>query len=112
MSPEAILVITHVPDRATADRLAAAILERRLAACVSIGTPVDSLYHWRGRIETAREVPVSIKAPARRYDAIESAIREVHPYELPEIVAVPFSHGLRPYLDWLGAEASDDGITT
>lgn len=108
MSPEAILVFTQVPDRATADRLAAAVLERRFAACVSIGTPVDSLYHWRGRIETAREVPVVIKAPAWRYGAVEAVIREIHPYELPEIIAVPVSHGLRPYLDWLAAETSTE----
>jgi periplasmic divalent cation tolerance protein len=108
LSPEAVLVVTQVPDRATADRLAAAVLERRLAACVSIGTPVDSLYHWRGRIETAREIPVVIKAPAWRYADIEATIRELHPYELPEVIAVPVSHGLRPYLDWLAAEASDD----
>ena len=71
---------------------------------VPVGAPVESMYHWRGQIETAQEVPVTIKTRAALYPRVEAAIRASHPYELPEIVAVPLTHGLRPYLDWLAAE--------
>lgn len=93
-----------MPDRASATALARALVEARLAACVNVGAPVDSLYHWRGEIETASEVPVMIKTQRDRYRDIESAIRARHPYELPEIIAVPISDGLAPYLQWITAE--------
>jgi len=100
----AILILTQMPNRASAQTLARYLVESRLAACVSIGAPVESLYHWRGQIETAEEVPVAVKTRAERYAAVEAAIREQHPYELPEILAVPVVHGLGPYLDWIAGE--------
>ena len=96
-----------MPDRASAQALARALVEERLAACVSVGAPTDSLYHWRGEIETAQEVPVAIKTRSGRYAAVEAAIRARHPYELPEILAVPVVHGLEPYLRWIDAETAD-----
>ena len=104
MAGAAILILTQMPDRASAQSLARSLVESRLAACVSIGAPVESLYHWRGQIETAEEVPVAVKTRAERYAAVEAAIREQHPYELPEILAVPAVHGLGPYLDWIAGE--------
>ncbi len=104
MADAAILVLTQMPDRASAQGLARALVEGRLAACVSIGTAVDSLYHWRGQIETAKEVPVTIKTRAGCYAAVEAAIVGRHPYELPEIVAVPISNGLVRYLEWIDTE--------
>jgi periplasmic divalent cation tolerance protein len=98
---EVILVLTQVPNRAYAEAIAAALIEARLAACVSIGTPVDSLYHWRGKIETANEIPLAAKTSAERYAEVEAAIRAHHPYELPEILAVPVSCGLASYLRWV-----------
>jgi len=100
----AILVFTQLPDRASAQALARALVEARLAACVSIGAPVESLYHWHGEIETAEEVPLVIKTGAHCYAAVEAAIRARHPYELPEILAVPVTDGLVPYLQWIAAE--------
>ena len=108
MDAAAILVMTQMPDRASALALARALVEARFAACVTIGAPVDSLYHWRGEIETAQEVPVVIKTRADRYAAVEAEIRARHPYELPEILAIPAINGLSPYLDWIAAEASAD----
>lgn len=108
MPSETIVVLTHLPDRASAEALARALVDERLAACVNIGTQVDSLYHWRGQIETAREVPLTIKTRASRYAAVEAAIRARHPYELPEIVAVPISAALAEYVDWIDAETSDN----
>ena len=98
MADAAILVLTQLPDRASAQALARALVEERLAACVSVGAPADSLYHWRGEIETAQEVPVAIKTRAARYAAVEAAIRARHPYSVPEIVAWPIERGLAEYL--------------
>lgn len=106
MAGAAILILTQMPDRASAQSLARSLVESRLAACVSIGMPVESLYHWRGEIETAQEFPVAVKTQPERYAEVEAAIRAHHPYELPEILAVPVIHGLAPYLDWIGAETA------
>ena len=108
MADEAILVLTQMPDHAAAHALALALLEHRLAACVNIGAPVQSLYHWRGKIETGQEVPVTIKTRRERYADVEAAVRAVHPYELPEIVVVPILDGLEGYLDWIAAETASD----
>jgi len=106
LADDAIFVLTQMPDHAAAHALALVLLKGRLAACVSIGAPVESLYHWRGRIETGREVPVTIKTRKARYAEVEAALRAGHPYELPEIVAVPIVHGFEPYLDWIAAETA------
>ncbi len=106
MADAAILVLTSLPDPAAAQALARALVTGRLAACVSIGAPVESIYHWQGEIETAREFPVAIKTRAPLYAQVEAAIVAVHPYELPEIIAVPIVHGLPRYLDWIAAETA------
>jgi periplasmic divalent cation tolerance protein len=108
LADDAIFVLTQMPDRATAHALALALLERRLAACVSIGAPVESLYHWRGKIETGQEIPLTIKTRRARYAEVEAAVRAGHPYELPEIVAVPIVQGFEPYVDWITAETAPD----
>ena len=100
----AILILTQMPDRASAQSLARSLVEARLAACVSIGAPVESLYHWRGQIETAEEVPVVVKTRVERYRDVETVIRSQHPYELPEILAVPVVDGLARYIDWIADE--------
>jgi len=102
----AILVLTSLPDREAAQKLAHALVTGRLAACVNIGTPVESMYHWQGQIETAHEVPLAIKTRAVLYPKVEALIGELHPYELPEIIAVSIAHGSAPYLDWIGAETA------
>jgi periplasmic divalent cation tolerance protein len=100
----ALLVVTHAPDRAVATALANALLNERLAACVNIGATVDSIYHWRGGIETAAEVPLAIKTRTALYSNVEDAIRKIHPYDTPEIIAIPIVDGEARYLDWLAAE--------
>ncbi|HTQ00018.1 MAG TPA: divalent-cation tolerance protein CutA [Casimicrobiaceae bacterium] len=106
MPDAAILVLTSLPDHDTALALARALVTGRLAACVNVGAPVESMYHWRGQIETAREVPVAIKTRRELYPQVEAAIVAIHPYELPEVVAVPVTHGLHRYLDWIAAETA------
>lgn len=110
MPRAAILVLTQLPDRGSAQALARALLGERLAACVSIGTAVESLYHWHGEIEMAQEVTVFIKTCSDTYAAVEAAIRARHPYELPEIVAVSITHGLPSYLRWIDAETRPAAI--
>jgi periplasmic divalent cation tolerance protein len=102
----AILVLTSLPDHESAQTLARSLVTGRLAACVNVGAPVESMYHWRGELETAREVPVVIKTRQALYGAVEAAVKAAHPYELPEIIAVPVIHGLAGYLDWIADETA------
>ena len=104
MPAAAILVLTSLPDIEAARRIARDLVEARLAACVQIGAPVESLYHWQGRVETATEIPLAIKTRSDAFPALSQAIRERHPYELPEIVAVDLTDGLPDYLRWIDAE--------
>jgi periplasmic divalent cation tolerance protein len=99
-----LLVLTNLPDRAAAERLADALIEKRVAACVNILAPCRSVYRWKGAIEHDDEHPVLIKTTAERYPALETAIQAAHPYELPEIIAVPIERGLPGYLAWVDAE--------
>ena len=96
-----LLVLTTLPDEETARRIARDMVERGLAACVSIGAPVRSVYRWQGEIEEAVEIPLTLKTADARYDALEQALRAAHPYELPEIVALPVARGLDAYLHWV-----------
>ncbi len=101
---DAYLVISNLPDRASAEKLALALVEKRLAACVNILSPCRSMYRWEGKIEDVEEHPVLIKTTVERYPALEAAIRAAHPYELPEIIAVPLAAGLPAYLEWVDDE--------
>jgi periplasmic divalent cation tolerance protein len=102
--PDVLLVLTNCPDAATAGRIARALVENRLAACVSQLPPVTSIYRWRGAVESAEETPLLIKCTRDRYPAVEEAIRQLHPYETPEIVAMPIVAGFGPYLRWVDDE--------
>ena len=101
---EAIIVVTNLPDRESALRLAGELVARRLAACVNVLADCTSVYRWKGAVENAREVPVLIKTRAARYAEVESVIRGLHPYELPEIIAVPVVRGFDDYLRWVADE--------
>lgn len=97
----ALIVITNVPDRAVADKVARALVDQKLAACVNILAPCSSVYRWQGNVETATEIPLLIKTRADIYAEVEAAIKGLHPYELPEIVAVSVVQGSPEYLDWI-----------
>jgi len=103
MSTDTLLVITNLPDRASAETLAKALVDRRAAACVNILAPCRSVYRWKGAVETAEEHPLFAKTTRDRYALLEQVVRELHPYELPEIIAVPLG-GLPAYLEWVAAE--------
>ena len=99
----AVVVLTNAPDRAVAEKIARLLVDRKLAACVNILAECSSVYRWQGNVETAAEVPLLIKTRGDIYLEVEAAIKSVHPYELPEIVAVPVADGSREYLDWINA---------
>ena len=101
-----LLVLTNLPDRAVAERLAETLIEKRVAACVNILAPCRSVYRWKGAVQHDEEHPMLIKTTTEAYSALEAAIRAGHPYELPEIIAVPVERGLPAYLDWVAAETS------
>jgi periplasmic divalent cation tolerance protein len=99
-------VFTNLPDREAAMKLARGLVNKRLAACVNVLSGCTSVYRWEGSVEHAEEVPVLIKTRAARYPEIEAAIRSLHPYELPEVIAVPVVRGLTDYLDWVAEETA------
>ena len=103
---DALLVFTSVPDHESALTLARMLVERRLAACVNVLGTATAIYRWQETVETAHEVPVLIKTRRPLYAEVEAAIRDIHSYELPEIIAVPIERGLPRYLEWVLAETS------
>ena len=106
-----LLVLTNLPDRAAAETLAAALVAQRLAACVNILAPCLSVYRWKGAVQQDEEHPLLVKTTAGRYAALETAIRAGHPYELPEIVAVPVECGLPEYLRWVASETAPETVS-
>lgn len=103
---EYIIVITSLPDRPRATSLVQKLVEERLAACVNVLGDCTSIYRWQEKTESANEVPVLIKTLAQHYSSVERLIKSTHPYELPEIIAVPISSGLPEYLNWIAGETS------
>lgn len=103
---EPILIITNMPDRASAIALAHKLVDERVAACANVLAECTSVYHWQGKNEIASEVPVLIKTLMQHYARAEHLIKSVHPYELPEIIVVPISSGLPAYLKWIADETS------
>ena len=99
-----LLVFTNLPERTAAERLAQTLVEKQLAACVNILAPCRSVYRWKGALQHDEEHPMLIKTTHERYAALERELRAGHPYELPEIIAVPIERGFAPYLEWVVAE--------
>ena len=95
------IVLTTCPDKVSAERIAHALVEEGLAACVNVLPPMHSIYRWKGKIEQATEQLLVIKSTVARFPAIRERIQALHPYELPEIIAVPIADGLPGYLAWL-----------
>lgn len=99
------MVLTNLPDRDSAEQLARRLVEKHLAACVNVLAECASTYWWEGKLEQTTEVPLLIKTTSIRYPEVESAIKAGHPYELPEIIAVPITAGSQRYLDWIRSES-------
>lgn len=101
MIDNVLIVLTNCPDTEVADRLARTLVEQKLAACVNRLPAVNSVYRWQGAVERAIEVPLLIKSTRERLPEIQEVIRALHPYEVPEIVAIPVVAGLPAYLRWV-----------
>ncbi|QVL46465.1 MAG: divalent-cation tolerance protein CutA [Methylophilaceae bacterium] len=101
-----IVVLVHVPDLDCAKHIANALITAKLAACVNIGAACQSVYEWQGTIETQTEFPLEIKTHQRCYQAVEALILEMHPYELPGIIALNVHGGYHAYLQWVSAQLS------
>ncbi len=99
-----LIVFTNCPDEACANTIALALVEAKVAACVNILPRAQSIYCWQGSVESATEIPLFIESTAANYPALEKRIAELHPYDVPEIIALPITHGLPAYLNWLAAE--------
>ncbi len=104
---EALQVITTTATRDEAEALAAALVERRLAACVQVVGPIRSIYRWAGAVESAEEWLCQIKTLAAHYPALEAAIQALHAYDVPEILATPIAAGSAAYLGWLRDQVGD-----
>ncbi len=98
---EYCLVLCTCPEGETAENLAGSLVEERLAACVNILPALTSVYGWEGAVETSRESLLLIKSERQAYPGLEARLRELHPYELPEIIAVDIERGLPAYLNWI-----------
>jgi periplasmic divalent cation tolerance protein len=98
---EPLLVLSNVPDVRTADAIAQSLLQQRLAACVNILPAIRSIYRWHDAIEEAEEVTMLIKSTGEHYTEMERVIRTLHPYDVPEIIAIPITAGLPAYLNWI-----------
>ncbi len=104
MMSEVLLVITNLPDRTTAERIAEVLVTERVAACVNVLAECTSVYRWQGKLERANEVPLLIKTTRAAYPELEVMLRKLHPYAVPEIIALPVTAGLPEYLNWVVQE--------
>lgn len=104
----ALLCLCACPDDATAGRIAEVLVGERLAACVQVLPGVTSVYRWQGKVERARETLLLVKTARDRFDAMAARITELHPYEVPEVVAADIVAGLPAYLDWVARETAPE----
>jgi periplasmic divalent cation tolerance protein len=102
---EYVIVMTACTDEDQAERLAAALVEKRLAACVQ-ASGITSTYRWKGTVEKSQEVRLMVKAKAADYPAIEALIVALHSYDLPEVLAIPVIAGSSAYLEWIDSETT------
>ena len=98
---KSILVLSTFPETASVKSVAEKLVNEKLAACVNIVSGVQSIFRWQDKIDNVNENILIIKTKDNLYDELEARIKELHPYELPEIVSVPIDKGLNKYLDWI-----------
>ncbi len=99
-----IVALCTVPDRATGRKIAHDLLSRRLAACVNVSSAVESHYWWEGKIQQDEEFVLVIKTREDLFPSLEEAVRRMHPYDVPEVIALPIQDGSQAYLKWIDAE--------
>lgn len=101
MNCKALIIFCTCPDEKSARRLAESLVREKLAACVNITAAVTSVYRWQGKLNSDQEALLTIKSTETAYPRLEKRLREQHPYELPEILAIPVKTGLEDYLRWV-----------
>lgn len=108
--PTSVLaVLSTAPDAAVAERIGTALVEERLAACVNILADVTSIYRWKGSVERATEVLMVVKTTPGAVARLRARIVDLHPYDVPEVLALAVPTGHEPYLEWVRAEVGGDG---
>lgn len=106
MEEKYIVVYVTAPNIETASKIAETIVEKRLAACVNIIPKINSIYWWEGKIERDEEVLLIIKSRREIFEKLSMAIKEIHPYNVPEIIALPIIKGNKEYLEWINGETT------
>ncbi len=106
MAQQALVVFTTLGTEADARAFVTALVEQRLIACGTVLPAARSIYRWEGKVTEAVEVVVLLKTNAARWDALRSSVERLHPYQVPELLAVPVSHGLERYMSWLSNEVT------
>lgn len=107
-----LVAVTTAPSAEAAAKLVRSLVERRIIACGTMFSGATSIYRWNGAVETAEEVVVLMKTTAGRWDELKRELPRLHPYEVPELLALPVAGGHEPYLDWLSAETNDGTVET
>ena len=111
MSLSPLIILCTCPDRTTAERIAETVVSERLAACVNIVPGLISIYRWQGAVQRDSELLLILKTASTLYPRLEARLRELHPYQVPEIIALPIQAGLPAYLDWIAASTAVDAPT-
>ena len=101
-----VVVLVTCPSRSVARRMATALVTQRLAACVNIVPAVESLFWWQGKVDRCRETLLIIKTAARGFERLRKAVIELHPYDVPEVIALPLAAGHAPYVRWVISSSS------
>jgi periplasmic divalent cation tolerance protein len=109
---QARIVLSTAGSREEAEKIGNALVERRLAACVSIVPQVRSIYRWQGKVEQAEELLLIIKTTAKQFGSVRDLIRELHSYELPECVCIELENGSDAYLKWLEGSVGEDSVAS
>ena len=106
MAEKILLALSTFPDRETAQRITNQLVTEKLAACANILPQIESIYHWKGKLETGNETLVFFKLSEDRQSDFQNRLRSLHPYEVPEIIFVPVTSGLPEYLRWVAENCS------
>ena len=104
------IVLTTTDSKEKAQRIARSLVDRRLAACVNVVGPIESVYRWKENVETAQEWLLVVKTTSAAFERVRESIRELHSYELPECIAVPINDGSEDYLDWIGENVTSESL--
>lgn len=107
-----VLLLSNAPDILLAKRIAHVLVEDGLAACVNLGAPALSIYMWKGEVEGAEEIPLTIKTTLRCQAAVVQKLSDMHPYEVPEIIVLPVIGGSKAYIDWVQEQTDASSRST